>query len=354
MQANAAIAAGLMVTLLISGCKEKVPAQANAAPKTEASTAASEDPGLAGIHPASPSPAPPTSSARLAGCRIMPPDNVWHADVSKLPVNSSSRAWVASIGADRSAHPDFGSGLIDGGPFGIPVTSVPSGHPTVKVSFEYGAESDKGPYLIPKGVKVEGGSNASGDRHVIVLDSGACKAYELFAARPNGNGSWTAASGAIFDLRSNALRAAGWTSADAAGLPILPGLARYEDVATGHIDHALRFTAPLTRNSYVWPARHAASKAGDPALPPMGARFRLKASVNTSRFPPQARVIAEALKHYGAILADNGSPWYLTGTEDSRWNNDALNALKTLKGSDFEAVDATRLMANPNSGRCIC
>jgi hypothetical protein len=302
--------------------------------------------------PASGAASPTAGASHPAGCRILPADNVWHADVSKLPVSTSSAAWVATIGTDRSVHPDFGSGVIDGAPFGMPVTTIPAGQATTKVSFEYGGESDKGPYRIPKTAKIEGGRNAGGDRHVIVLDSSACKAYELFAARTNADGSWRAGSGAIYDLRSNALRPAGWTSADAAGLPILPALARYEEVAAGHVDHALRFTAPRTRNSFVWPARHAASDATDSALPPMGTRFRLKAGVDTSRFPAQARVIAEALKHYGAILADNGSPWYLSGTEDSRWNNDALNALKTLQGSDFEAVDTRRLMADPNSGRC--
>jgi hypothetical protein len=187
---------------------------------------------------------------------------------------------------------------------------------------------------------------------VILLDPAGCKVYELYAARRAGDGSWRAGSGAIFDLRSNALRRSGWTSADAAGLSILAGLVRYEEVAAGRVDHAIRFTAPRTRDSFIWPARHAASDASDAALPPMGARFRLKAGVDTSRFPAPARVIAEALKRYGAILADNGSSWFFSGSEDSRWNNDALNALKTLKGSDFEAVDAGRLMADPNSARC--
>jgi hypothetical protein len=250
---------------------------------------------------------------------------------------------VASIGATKPGHPDFGAG------FGIPVTTVPAGQSTSRVTFQYAGDSDPGPYPIPRGVKIEGGANAGGDRHVILYDPNACRAYELFAAYPNANGTWKAGSGAIFDLRGNALRPAGWTSADAAGLSILAGLVRYEEVAAGRVDHAIRFTAPRTRNAFIWPARHQASSSSDTALPPMGARFRLRAGVDTSRFAPQARVIAEALKRYGAILADNGSSWYFSGADDSRWSNDALNALKTLRGSDFEAVDESGLMASPNS-----
>jgi hypothetical protein len=314
------------------------------------------DAGAAAIGPASPvspsasaassSPAPPASGS----CPTFPADNVWRADVSRLRVHPSSADWVNSIGATGTAHPDVGSGLIDGAPFGIPVTTVPAGQPGVRVTFEYGRESDPGPYPLPADARVEGGPNGGGDRHVLALDRAACRVYELFAARRNGDGSWRAGSGAVFDLRSHRLRPAGWTSADAAGLSIYAGLARYDEFAAGRIDHALRFTAPRTRNTYVWPARHAASDSGDAARPPMGARFRLKASVDISRFPPQARVIAEALKRYGAILADNGSPWFFTGTEDAGWSNTALRALKTLTGNDFEAVDTAPLMADPNSG----
>ena len=336
----------IAVVVALSACGGKPTAKPVNVAGPEPSASASSDPAASnGLASAGPS-ASASPSVPAGGCPIFPADNVWHADVSKLPVHASSAAWVGSIGAAKNAHPDFGS------EFGIPVTSVPKGTATVKVAFEYSGESDKGPYPIPANVKVEGGSNADGDRHVILLDSAACKAYELYAARPAGDGSWKAGSGAIFDLRSNALRTAGWTSADAAGLSILGGLVRYDEVAAGRVDHAIRITAPRTRNAYIWPARHAASSSSDAALPPMGARFRLKASVDTSRFPAQARVVAEALKRYGAILADNGSSWFFTGTEDSRWNNNALNALKTLKGSDFEAVDAGRLMADPNSARC--
>jgi hypothetical protein len=222
---------------------------------------------------------------------------------------------------------------------------VPSGTPGVRVTFEYASESDRGPYPIPADARVENG----GDRHVILHDPRACRLYELFAAYPNGDRSWRAGSGAVYDLRSNKLRPRGWTSADAAGLPILPGLVRFEEVAAGRIDHAIRVTAPRTRDAYVWPARHAASNASDPALPPMGLRLRLKSTVDVSRFPAQARTVAQAMQRYGVILADNGSPWFISGAPDERWNNDALRALKSLRGSDFEAVDTSGLMVSPDS-----
>ncbi len=279
----------------------------------------------------------------------MPADSVWHADVSHLPVQPSSTAMVAAIGAGAAVHPDFGAGTIDGAPFGMPVTTVPAGQRPVPVSFEYAGESDRGPYPIPANALVEGGPEATGDRHVIIYDPAACRAYELFAAYPHPDGSWRAGSGAIFDLRSDRLRPAGWTSADAAGLSILAGLVRYDEVAAGHVDHAIRMTVPRSRNTYVWPARHAASSLTDVALPPMGQRFRLKATVDISRFPPQARVIAAAMRRYGTIVADNGSGWFIGGTQDNRWSNEALNALKALKGSDFEAVDARTLAAGADS-----
>jgi hypothetical protein len=293
-----------------------------------------------------------SASAPGGACTVFPADNVWRRDVSRLPVHASSAAWVTSVGATRNAHPDFGSGLIDGAPFGIPVTTVSGGQAGVKVTFQYARESDAGPYPIPANALVEGGPNGGGDRHVILYQPDRCRLYELFAAYRNADGSWRAGSGAIFDLRSNRLRTAGWTSADAAGLPVMAGLVRYEEVAAGRIDHAIRLTAPRTRNTYVWPARHAASSSSDAALPPMGARFRLKSSVDISRFPAQARVVAEALKRYGAMLADNGSPWYLSGTQDQRWSNEALRALKSLRGSDFEAVDMSGLMIAADSGAC--
>ena len=240
-------------------------------------------------------------------------------------------------------HADFGSGLWDGGPIGIPITVVRGTQAKTRVSFDYADESDKGPYPIPANVAIEGGRASDGDRHALIVDRDRCKLYELFALYPAAGGGWKAGSGAIWDLRSNKLRPAGWTSADAAGLPILPGLARYEEVARGRIDHALRFTASETRRAYVWPARHFASDATDPALPPMGLRVRLKASYAIAGFPPQARVVLRALKEYGMILADNGSNWYVSGAPHPKWSNDQLHALHRVPGSAFEVVDASSL-----------
>ncbi len=240
-------------------------------------------------------------------------------------------------------HADFGSGLWDGGPIGIPITVVGRKTPRSRVSFEYASESDKGPYPIPRTVKIEGGANADGDRHALLLDKDRCKLYELFALYSKPGGGWRAGSGAIFDLRSNRLRPAGWTSADAAGLAILPGLARYDEVKRGRIDHALRFTVSRTRRAYVYPARHFASDLTDPSLPPMGLRLRLKKSFDTRPFPRQARIVLEALKRYGMIVSDNGSDWYVSGAPDPRWSNDQLHTLHQVTGSGFEVVDTRRL-----------
>lgn len=294
-------------------------------------------------------PIPSATQSPRPACGVFPADNIWRADVSKLPVSRTSGTIVNSIGADRHVHPDFGAGTWDGAPIGIPVTNVKPGQKAVKVTFEYAGESDKGPYPLPADAKVEGGTGSDGDRHVILYDATACKVFELYAAYRSGS-AWRAGSGAVFDLRSNKLRPADWTSADAAGLSIFAGLVRYEEVAAGRITHALRITVPRSRNTYVWPARHAASSSSDPSLPPMGLRLRLKASVNTSTMPHQAKLIAEAMKTYGVIVSDNGSPWYLSGTPDERWNNDALRALKNLQGSNFEVVDTAQLMVDQNSG----
>lgn len=292
----------------------------------------------------------------LAGCPVFPADHVWNVRVDALPLDPASAAYVASIGADAAMHPDFGSGLWAGRAIGIPYDVVGPGQATVAVDFYYSDESDPGPYPIPEDAFVEGAPGpgqpvADGDRHVLVLENASCTLYELFDAERQGDGSWSAGSGAVFDLRGYDLRPDGWTSADAAGLAILPGLVRYEEVAAGAIRHALRFTAPSTRRAYVWPARHFASTATDPALPPMGQRFRLRADADLSGFSDQALVIARALQTYGMILADNGSAWYLSGAPDDRWDNDALRDLRQLRGSDFEAVDASGLMGSPHSGR---
>jgi hypothetical protein len=276
-------------------------------------------------------------------CPIFPASNPWNQRVDRLPVASDSAQLVASIGLDAALHPDFGSGLYDGGPIGIPFDVVGTKTPRSRVSFEYADESDKGPYPIPSSVHIEGGRNSSGDRHALLLDRGACRLYELYALSPQRGGGWKAGSGAIWSLRSNHLRPATWTSADAAGLPIFPGLARWDEVRRGVIDHALRFTAPRTRRAFVYPARHDASDSTDPNLPPMGLRVRLKASVDVGKFPPQARIVLTALQRYGAILADNGSPWYVSGAPDSHWSNEQLHELSRLHGSDFEVVDTSSL-----------
>jgi hypothetical protein len=284
---------------------------------------------------------------RDAGCTVFPADNPWNQRVDRLPVASSSARIIASIGADVGLHPDFGSGLWEGGPIGIPITVVHGKTtPKYRLRFEYADESDPGPYPIPAGVAIEGGRAADGDRHALIVDRDACRLYELYALYPDGRG-WRAGSGAIWSLRSNRVRPAGWTSADAAGLPILPGLARYDEVARGKIEHALRFTVERTRRAYVYPARHFASDLTDPSLPPMGLRMRLKASFSTSGFPPQARVVLEALKRYGMLVADNGSNWYITGAPDPRWSNDDLHELGRVKGSDFEVVDTSHLHPRP-------
>jgi hypothetical protein len=292
-----------------------------------------------------------TSAHVLArtGCQVLPRDNPWNQRVDRLPVAAGSDRLVAAIGLASPVHPDFGAGLYNGAPIGIPYALVSRHTRRVPVRFTYAGESDGHRYPIPPHVPIEGGSHSSGDRHVIVVDRSSCVDYELFAAYPqNGGVRWTAGSGAIFNLRSDRLRPAGWTSADAAGLPILPGLVRYDEVAGGAIDHALRFTAPRTRRAYVYPARHFASSSSDPSLPPMGLRVRLKANVRLAGLPRQARVVALALKRYGMLLADNGSPWYISGAPDRRWNNDALHLLDRLQGRDFEVVD-TRALPRPGS-----
>ncbi|MGH2906994.1 MAG: hypothetical protein ACRDKI_09555 [Solirubrobacterales bacterium] len=286
---------------------------------------------------------------RAPRCPIFPADNAWNQRVDALPVVSDSDTLIGSIGADAHAHPDFGSGKYDGAPIGIPYVVVSKHQKRVRVKFDYADESDGSRYPIPKKAPIEGGRKSDGDRHVIVVDRSRCKLYELYSAYPKRGGrSWRAGSGAIWSLKSNRLRPSGWTSADAAGLPILPGLARYEEAATGEIDHALRFTAPRTRKQFVYPARHFASSDDDPALPPMGLRIRLKASVDIASFPKQTRVVLTALRRYGAILADNGSPFYFSGAPSSGWNNDDLHSLQQLGGSDFEVVDTASL---PQPGR---
>ena len=280
------------------------------------------------------------ANASLHGRQVFPPDNPWNQDISGAPVDPNSANLIASIGLNTSLHPDFGT-VWNGAPNGIPYTVVSGAQPKVQITFTaYGDESDPGPYPVPPDAPIEGGQGGTGDRHVLVIDRDNWKLYELFNAFPvNGGASWQAAGGAVFDLRSNATRPAGWTSADAAGLPIFPALVRYDEVyELKTIAHALRFTAQRTRRAYVSPARHFASSSTDPNLPPMGMRVRLKASFDITRFSPAMQVILKAMQKYGMILADNGSNWYFSGAPDPRWNDTELNTLKTLKGSDFEVV----------------
>jgi len=275
-------------------------------------------------------------------CPVFPANNAWNQRVDKLPVAANSAQLIASIGLNAPVHADFGSGKWNGGPIGIPFDVVSRNTHRSHVSFEYADESNRVRYPIPRHVHIEGGTHATGDRHAILVDKSSCRLYELYALRRT-SGGWTAGSGAVWSLRSNRLRPAGWTSADAAGLPIFPGLARWDEVARGVIDHALRFTASQTRRAYVYPARHYASSSNDPSLPPMGLRVRLRANVNVSSFPRQARIVLRALQRYGMILADNGSPWYVSGAPNRRWSNDDLHSLGRLSGANFEVVDTSSL-----------
>ncbi len=299
-------------------------------------------------------PAGPVQAAgpTVAGCPLLPADNIWNVRVDGLPVAANSASYISAIGTTRTMHPDFGAGMWDGGPIGMPFVTVPGSQPRVPVTFDYDDESDPGPYPVPSNAPIEGGADSDGDRHILVVDTAQCVLYELYYAYPQPGGGWHAGSGSVFDLRSNALRPDTWTSADAAGLPILPGLVRYEEVASGEIRHALRFTAPVTQKRHVWPARHDASSNKSTSVPPMGQRFRLKASFDISGFSPAVQVILTALKRYGMMLADNGSAWYLGGVPDPRWNDDDLvGGLRRVPGSAFEAVDVSTLMVSANSGQ---
>jgi hypothetical protein len=270
-------------------------------------------------------------------CHLPPRGFTLERRVDRLPVAADSRAIVASIGAGAPVHADFGSGRYQGSPIGIPFDVVSRRTRRVRLRFTYAGESDRVRYPIPRHVHVEGGS----DRHALLLDRDSCRLYELFALH-HSSGGWRAGSGAVWNLRRPRLRPAGWTSADAAGLPILPLLARYDEVRRGAIRHALRITVPRSRSAFVFPARHEAGGGGDPALPRMGERLRLKASVNISGFPRQVRIVLRALKRYGAIVADNGAPWFIGGAPDRHWSNDQLHTLGRLHGGDFEVVRVRR------------
>ncbi len=292
----------------------------------------------------------PTAALSLPGttCPIFPANNYWHARVDSLPVNTSSRQWLANMGSDRTLHPDFGPSFGEQSvPYGIPITIVDSVE-RVPVRFEYADESDRVRYPLNAQTLIEGGSDADGDRHAIVVDAESCTLFETWNTRLTASG-WTAGSGAVWSLRSNTLRPKSWTSADAAGLPILPGLLRWAEVKAGKVDHAIRFTTDVTQRAFVWPARHQAGSTSDPSFPPMGARFRLKSGYSMNGYSTQARVVLQAMKRYGLVLADNGSPWYFQGDADAGWPEDLIAELKAIPASAFEAVDASRLQVRPNS-----
>jgi hypothetical protein len=283
-------------------------------------------------------------------CSEFPADNYWHADISRLPVHARSAAWLSHMSTDTDLHPDFGPSYGDGPDYGVPVTVVGKRHTRVKVRFDYSSESDRVRYPLGRDTRIEGGASSDGDRHAIIVDKARCRLYETFATRKQ-NGRWHAGSGAVWSLRKNKLRPDGWTSADAAGLPILPGLLRWNEVKKNRIDHAIRFTTPETASAHVWPARHDASDNESPDYPPMGARFRLNASFDASGLSAQAQYVVAAMKKYGLVLADNGSAWYFQGEQHPKWPDRLIEELKTIPASQFVAVDTLSLMVSPNSAQ---
>jgi hypothetical protein len=306
---------------------------------------------IVGFNPAQAS----TPTARhLPGttCSVFPTNDYWHADISKLPVDSHSKTWLKHMSPTSKLHPDFGPSYgAQSVPYGIPVTVVSGTHKLVSVIFQYASESNRVKYPLGSDTKIEGGAGATGDRHAIIVDKSTCKLYETWDTKKSAAGNWHAGSGAVWSLTSNTLRPKGWTSADAAGLPILPGLLRWDEVKAGHVDHAIRFTTDITSNYFIWPARHAAGSTSSHAYPPMGARFRMKASFKISGYSKQAQVVMKAMKTYGLVLADNGSPWYFQGTSDSHWPSALLDQLKQIPASAFEAVNTSSLEVSSTSGR---
>lgn len=283
-------------------------------------------------------------------CSEFPADNWWHADVSDLPVHARSRQWLSHMSTGADLHPDFGPSYGDGPSYGIPITVVKSSHPKVRVRFDYAGESDKVRYPLGRDTRIEGGRGSSGDKHAIVVDKGACKLYETWNTRVRG-GRWVAGSGAVWSLTSNKLRRDGWTSADAAGLPILPGLLRFNEVKAGDVDHAIRFTTDVTSTHHLWPARHDAGSQRSQAYPPMGARFRLRAGFRTHGFSTYAIAVIDAMKKYGLVLADNGSPWFFQGEQNARWPEFLIEDLKRIPASAFVAVDTSSLQVSPDSAQ---
>ncbi len=298
-------------------------------------------------------PSAPTSNP-LPGtkCRVFPASNWWHADVSSMPIDPRSDAWLAaSDAANTNLHPDFGPSFGEQPvPYGIPITVVRPKKPGVRVAFQYADESDRVRYPLTRRTAIEGGWNADGDRHAIVVNAKSCQLYETWNTRLTRRG-WTAGSGATWSLRNNRLRPSGWTSADAAGLPILPGLLRWDEIQRGEVDHAIRFTVPDTSDAFVWPARHRAGSGDASAVPPMGARFRMKSTFPTAGFSTAAQVVLKAMKRHGMVVADNGSGWFFQGTSDERWPDELISEMKTIPAAAFEAVDTSSLKIADNSGR---
>lgn len=295
--------------------------------------------------PASARPAKPVAGTR---CSEFPADNWWRADISDLPVHDRSRQWLSQMSTGVDLHPDFGPSFGDGPNYGIPITVVKPSHRKMKVRFDYASESDRVRYPLGPDTRIEGGRGSSGDKHAIVVDRGACKLYETWNSRLR-RGHWVAGSGAVWSLRSNALRPDGWTSADAAGLPILPGLLRWNEFKAGNVDHAIRFTTDVTSKHYLWPARHHAGSQSSLRYPPMGARFRLRSGFSTEGFSAYARTVIEAMQTYGLVLADNGSPWYFQGEQNARWPSSLIAELKEIPASAFVAVGTSSLQVSPNS-----
>ncbi len=290
------------------------------------------------------------ASPAAGACPAFPANNVWNTDISALPVHPSSAAWLGNMGGpSRLLHPDFGPS--GGYPYGIPFNLVDARHPKINIAFTYSSESDHVPYPFGSDTSIEGGPGATGDRHAIMIDQSTCTLYELYNAQYNGPTGSTAGSGATWSLAGNGLRPAGWTSADAAGLPIFPGLLRVEEVNAGSVQHAIRFTTQQTDRSYIWPARPQAGAASNPSLPPMGARFRLRTGFDTSRFSAATQVVLKAMKHYGLILADNGSNWYFQGAAETGWSDTMISELKTIPAGQFDAIDESSLMIDPNSAQ---
>jgi hypothetical protein len=294
----------------------------------------------------------PELAKPIAGttCSEFPADNWWHADVSRLPVHERSAAWLSQMSTDVDLHPDFGPSYGDGPNYGIPITVVTKKHPKVKVRFDYASESDRVRYPLGRDTLVEGGLGSDGDRHAIIVDKTRCKLYETYATDLVG-GKWRAGSGAVWSLKKNSLRPDGWTSADAAGLPILPGLLRWNEVRTGRVDHAIRFTTDVTSNHHLWPARHDAGSTDSLDVPPMGARFRLAATYDASGLSAYAQNVVAAMKTYGLVLADNGSPWFFQGEQNPKWPDQLVEDLKTIPASAFVAVDTASLQVSADSAQ---